>query len=401
MALRGLANRGGLAGRVVENVLAFNTATSRGVTTDLSSITSTFLNSSVQSSLQGCSAQCVRAFSSRTPIHSSLLFSRAQASVSPFPFAMVDARSLTRSMVSLIPRIHTRGMAKNAKKLEASGLKVWRPLTNGQRGRVTTRRDDLWGGKPHKALVMGKKRIGGRNNQGRTTVFWRGGGHKRLYRIIDFKRQLTGREGIVRRIEYDPNRSARIALIDYEGDVKATHYIIAPEGMKGGDPITQGPDSPIKTGNALPLLNIPVGTVVHNVELLPGKGAQMSRSAGTSCTLVKKADDGYASIKLQSGEVRLVLSRCYATIGVVSNAQHANRKLGKAGASRHLGRRPHVRGVVMNPVDHPMGGGEGRTSGGRPSCTPWGVPCKGYRTRNNPRTDAFRISRRPPKPSRK
>jgi len=292
-------------------------------------------------------------------------------------------------------------MAKNAKKLEASGLKVWRPLTNGQRGRVTTRRDDLWGGKPHKALVMGKKRIGGRNNQGRTTVFWRGGGHKRLYRIIDFKRQLTGREGIVRRIEYDPNRSARIALIDYEGDVKATHYIIAPEGMKGGDPITQGPDSPIKTGNALPLLNIPVGTVVHNVELLPGKGAQMSRSAGTSCTLVKKADDGYASIKLQSGEVRLVLSRCYATIGVVSNAQHANRKLGKAGASMHLGRRPHVRGVVMNPVDHPMGGGEGRTSGGRPSCTPWGVPCKGYRTRNNPRTDAFRISRRPPKPSRK
>uniref|UniRef100_A0A7S0RN69 Large ribosomal subunit protein uL2m n=1 Tax=Pyramimonas obovata TaxID=1411642 RepID=A0A7S0RN69_9CHLO len=398
MAFRGLANRRGLLGRVLENVRSFSTATARDVTTDLNTSTRSLIKS--QGQYEGFCTQGMRAFSSRASMHTGLLSSRTSASVPEvacLPFSLVDACTRTRTQTTLLPIMHTRGMAKAARAQKDSALKIWRPLTPGQRGRVTTKRNELWKGKPHKALTVGLKKSGGRNNQGRTTVWWRGGGAKRLYRIIDFKRQLTGVEGVVRRIEYDPNRSARIALVDYEGDAKATHYIIAPDGIKAGDPVTQGPEAPIKPGNALPLINIPVGSVIHNVELLPGKGGQLARAAGSSCTLVKKAEDGYASIKLQSGEVRLVLSRCYATIGVVSNKEHANRKLGKAGASRHLGRRPHVRGVAMNPVDHPMGGGEGRTSGGRPSCTPWGVPCKGFRTRNNPRTDVFRVARRPPK----
>eukprot|EP00238_Polyblepharides_amylifera_P014303 CAMPEP_0196587750 /NCGR_PEP_ID=MMETSP1081-20130531/58492_1 /TAXON_ID=36882 /ORGANISM="Pyramimonas amylifera, Strain CCMP720" /LENGTH=280 /DNA_ID=CAMNT_0041910025 /DNA_START=457 /DNA_END=1299 /DNA_ORIENTATION=+ len=278
-------------------------------------------------------------------------------------------------------------------------MKVYNPTTPGFRGRVITRRDDLWKGKPFKKLTQGKTRISGKNNKGRTTVWWRGGGHKRLYRIIDFKRQMFGLQGTVRRIEYDPNRSGRIALIDYGDDEKLTHYIIAPHGLKSGDPVTQGPESPIKTGNALPLFNLPLGTVVHNVELIPGRGGQMARAAGTSCTLMKKdtGEGKYCTLRLQSGELRLVLGRCLATVGRVSNVMHSNRKLGKAGAKRWAGRRPHVRGVAMNPIDHPMGGGEGKTSGGRPSCTPWGVPCKGYRTRQNKRTEKFRVARRPSK----
>ncbi|KAK3281454.1 54S ribosomal protein L2 mitochondrial [Cymbomonas tetramitiformis] len=292
-----------------------------------------------------------------------------------------------------------RGMAK---KVVAPGMKSFKPTSPGIRSRLITSRDGLWKGKPYKPLTKGLTKKGGRSGgTGRITVRHRGGGHKRLYRIIDFKRRLFGLTGIVRRIEYDPNRTARIALIDYEGDYKLTHYIIAPDGLKAGDLITQGPDSPVRNGNALPIENIPVGTTVHNVELLPGNGGQLARSAGASCTLIKKDEKGYATLRLTSGEMRLVLLQCMATVGVVSNKNHFNTRLGKAGVKRWLGFKPTVRGVAMNPIDHPHGGGEGRTSGGRPSCTPWGVPTKGYRTRNNKRTDVFRVARRPSKNSKK
>jgi len=272
-------------------------------------------------------------------------------------------------------------------------MKAYKPTTPGMRGRVITSRDGLWKGGPFKPLVTGKKRISGRNNAGRITVRFRGGGHKRLYRFVDFRRLPPG-EGVfgeVQRIEYDPNRSARLALVQYpppEGGAKPSFkYIIACEGMQAGTLVTSGASSPIRPGNSLMLKDIPAGTTIHNVELRPGRGAQMIRAAGTSGILLKKGDDGYALIKLPSGEQRLVRNHCTATIGVVSNAAHSNRKLGKAGASRWLGRRPHNRGISMNCVDHPMGGGRGKSKSKRHPVSPTGVLAKGKKTRNNKRTD--------------
>lgn len=287
--------------------------------------------------------------------------------------------------------VNLRGMATGSH--APTAMKVYRPTSPGTRGRVITRRDGLWKGKPWKALTEGIKRISGRNNSGKTTVWHRGGGHKRTYRKVDFKRQLWDVAAAVERIEYDPNRSARIALINY-GEVHGHSYIIAPDGLRPGDSVEAGPSASIQLGNALPLSSIPVGTVLHNVEMVPKRGGQLARAAGTYATLLRKGEDGYALIKLSSGEQRKVLNGCMATVGAVSNKEHSNRKLGKAGASRWLGRRPTVRGVAMNPIDHPHGGGEGKTSGGRPSVTPWGKPTKGRRTRNNPRTDKFIQTRR-------
>ena len=215
-----------------------------------------------------------------------------------------------------------------------------------------------------------------------------------MYRMVDFQRKLRGVLGTVRRIEYDPNRTTRIALVDFQGHNPA--YMLATDGMKAGDTVTAGDEGvDIRPGNAMPLGAMPVGTLIHNIELRPGQGGKLVRAAGAVATLVKKGDDGYATVRLPSGEQRLVLSRCFATVGTLSNREHQNRKLGKAGASRWLGVRPTTRGVAMNPVDQPHGGGEGRTSGGRPSCTPWGVQTKGKKTRNNKRTDVFRVARRP------
>ncbi len=272
-------------------------------------------------------------------------------------------------------------------------LQVHKPTSSGQRGRITTNRSTLWRGKPYKPLTKGLSKSGGRNNCGKITVWHRGGGHKRLYRMVDFQRKLRDVAGTVRRIEYDPNRTTRIALVDFEGHRPS--YILAVDGMKTGDSILAGDTGvDIRPGNAMPLETMPVGTFVHNIELRPGQGGKLVRAAGTVATLIKKGVDGYAVIKLPSGEQRLVLSRCYGTVGTLSNREHHNRVLGKAGAKRWLGVRPTTRGVAMNPVDHPHGGGEGRTSGGRPSCTPWGVHTKGKKTRNSKRTNAFRISRR-------
>ncbi|KAL3146915.1 54S ribosomal protein L2 mitochondrial [Trebouxia sp. C0009 RCD-2024] len=277
------------------------------------------------------------------------------------------------------------------------GLKVYKPTTPGMRGRVITDRRDLWKGKPFKALTEGITSSGGRNSQGRTTSFHRGGGHKRLYRIIDFKRDIKDVQGTLERVEYDPNRTARIALVKYpavggEGSKERYAYILAPQQMSPGDIIQSGPDAGIKTGNSLPLSAIPVGTALHNVEMHPGRGGQLARSAGTAARLVTK-DEKYAVVRLPSGEQRSVLSHCTATVGAVSNPQHKNTKLGKAGASRWLGRRPVVRGMAMNPVDHPHGGGRGKRKG-RISQTPWGVPTKGFRTRKTTRTDQYiRLSR--------
>ena len=292
------------------------------------------------------------------------------------------------------PGVFTRGFAA-----EAGSLKVYKPTSPGQRGRITTTRDHLWKGKPFKALTVGLRKKGGRNNQGRISVWHKGGGHKQLYRVIDMKRRATTAAGTVRRIEYDPNRSTRIALVDFLDDAKGTKpsYVLAAEGMRAGSTIVASTDGgvDIRPGNAMPLKEIPVGTNVHNIELRPGQGGKMVRAAGTSAVLVKKGEDGYATVRLPSGEQRLVLLACMATIGTLSNAQHANRVLGKAGAVRWLGVRPTTRGVAMNPIDHPHGGGEGRTSGGRPSVTPWGVHTKGHRTRNSKRTDNMRVARRP------
>ena len=246
------------------------------------------------------------------------------------------------------------------------------------------------------------RKSGGRNNAGRVTSRHRGGGAKRLYRVVDFARAPSTTRGLVTRLEYDPNRSARIALVNYAaaavGDAPASpprlSYILAPEGVKPGDSVASGPDAGIFPGNALALNDMPAGTTIHNIEMRPGGGGKLVRAAGTSAVLVKKGTDGYATVRLASGETRLLRGECVATVGVVGNKEHHNRKLGKAGASRHLGRRPHVRGVAMNPVDHPHGGGEGKTSGGRPSVTPWGFPTKGYRTRKNKRTDALIVERR-------
>lgn len=270
-------------------------------------------------------------------------------------------------------------------------LKKYRPMTPGTRQLVLVDRSDLHKGAPEKNLTEGKKKTGGRNNLGRVTAWHRGGGHKQRYRIIDWKRSKADVEGTVVRLEYDPNRTAFIALIEYTDGEKA--YIVAPQRLKAGDKVIAGDKADIKPGNAMPLRSMPVGTIIHNIEMKPGKGAQMCRSAGTYGQLVGR-DQGYAQIKLASGELRVVPQDCMATVGAVSNPDHMNQSFGKAGRSRWMGKRPHVRGVVMNPVDHPHGGGEGRTSGGRNPVTPWGKPTKGYKTRKNKTTDKFIIRRR-------
>lgn len=270
-------------------------------------------------------------------------------------------------------------------------LKQYKPTTNGRRGLVLVDRSALHKGKPEKGLTEGLRKNGGRNNTGRITARRIGGGHKRRYRIIDFKRNNTGVVGTVERLEYDPNRTAFIALVAFDGGEK--RYILAPQRLAEGDKVESGPQADIKPGNALPLANIPVGTIVHNVEMKPGKGGQIARSAGAYVQLVGK-DQGYAQLRLMSGELRLVRSECMATIGAVSNPDKQNANLGKAGRKRWLGKRPSVRGVAMNPIDHPHGGGEGRTSGGRHPVTPWGKPTKGKKTRKNKKTDGLIMRRR-------
>ena len=270
-------------------------------------------------------------------------------------------------------------------------LKSFNPVTPSLRGTVLIDRSELWKGKPVKGLTVGKHSTGGRNNHGHTTSRFRGGGHKRSYRIIDFKRRKHDVGAVVERLEYDPNRTAFIALIRYQDGELA--YILAPQRLRAGDAVVSGPRVDIKPGNAMPLAAIPVGTIVHNVELKPGAGGKLARAAGQYVQLVGK-DAGYAQIKLMSGELRLVRGECMATVGAVSNPDNSNQQIGKAGRSRWLGRRPHNRGVVMNPVDHPHGGGEGRTSGGRHPVTPWGKPTKGYKTRVNKRTDRLIIRSR-------
>ena len=273
----------------------------------------------------------------------------------------------------------------------AKFIKKAKPTSPGRRFRSWISRDDLHKGEPFHKLLEKKKQNSGRNNLGRITVRHRGGGHKKHYRIIDFKRVKDGIPATVERIEYDPNRSARIALILYADGQRA--YIIAPDDLCIGDILESGKSSIIKTGNCLELKDIPLGSVVHCVELFPGKGAQLSRSAGTSVQVI--AQEGrYVTLRLRSGEIRRVLSECRATLGSVSNAEHQLRSIGKAGAKRWMGIRPTVRGVAMNPIDHPHGGGEGKTSGGRHPVTPWGVPTKGYRTRKNKRNEHLIIRHR-------
>jgi len=270
-------------------------------------------------------------------------------------------------------------------------LKTHKPMTPGMRGLVLVDRSELYKGKPVKTLTEGLTKKGGRNNTGRITARRQGGGHKRRYRLIDFKRRKFDVSATVERIEYDPNRTAFIALLKYDdGELS---YILAPQRVKVGDKLIAGESADIKPGNALPLSNIPVGTIVHNVELKPGKGGQLARAAGTYLQMVGR-DAGYALLRLGSGEMRMVRSECMATIGAVSNPDQQNIKLGKAGRNRWLGKRPSVRGVAMNPVDHPHGGGEGRTSGGRHPVTPWGKPTKGKRTRSNKKTDRLIVRRR-------
>ena len=270
-------------------------------------------------------------------------------------------------------------------------LKAYNPTTPGRRGLVLVDRAGLWKGKPEKSLTEGLRNKGGRNNNGRITARRRGGGHKRRYRIIDFKRLKHDVEATVLRLEYDPNRTAFIALIKYaDGELS---YILAPQRLREGDKIISGDTVDIKPGNAMPMQNIPVGTIIHNVEMKVGKGGQIARSAGTYAQIIGK-DQGYAQLRLNSGELRMVRAECMATVGAVSNPDQQNIKLGKAGRKRWLGKRPSVRGVAMNPIDHPHGGGEGRTSGGRHPVTPWGKPTKGKRTRSNKKTDRLIMHRR-------
>ncbi len=265
------------------------------------------------------------------------------------------------------------------------------PTSPGRRFVVKVVSPELHKGAPHEPLLDKKTRSGGRNNAGRISVRHHGGGHKQRYRIIDFKRGKTGVPAVVERLEYDPNRTAHIALLKYaDGD---RTYIIAPKGLKAGAGVVASEDAPISAGNCLPLRNVPLGTQVHCIEMRPGKGAQMARAAGASAQLIAR-DGGYATLRLRSGEMRKVSAECRAVVGEVGNNEHSLRKLGKAGASRWRGVRPTVRGVVMNPVDHPHGGGEGRTSGGRHPVTPWGVPTKGHKTRSNKRTDKMIVRRR-------
>ncbi len=270
-------------------------------------------------------------------------------------------------------------------------LKNFKPTTPGQRNLVLVDRSELWSGKPVKQLTEGLRKKGGRNNAGRITARRRGGGHKRRYRTIDFKRQKFDMVATVERIEYDPNRTAFIALIKYEDGEQS--YIIAPQRLQVGDSVIAASTADIKPGNAMPMANMPVGTIIHNVEMKPGKGAQIARSAGTYAQLIGK-DQGYAQLRLSSGELRMVRGECMATVGAVSNPDQQNIKLGKAGRSRWIGKRPSVRGVAMNPIDHPHGGGEGRTSGGRHPVSPWGKPTKGKRTRSNKKTDRLIMRRR-------
>jgi large subunit ribosomal protein L2 len=270
-------------------------------------------------------------------------------------------------------------------------IKTYRPTTQTLRYRTTLVNDDITSTSPHKPLLEPKPRTGGRRNSGDMTMRFIGGGHKRKLRIIDFKRDKTGIPATVTTIEYDPNRSSRIALLAYADGEK--RYIIQPEGLKVGQKVVSGPEADILVGNALPLRNIPPGTQIHNLELKPGKGGQMVRSAGGAAQLIAKEAE-YALVKLPSGETRKISQDCMATIGQVGNLDHENVTIGKAGRSRWLGKRPHNRGVSMNPVDHPHGGGEGKTSGGRHPVTPWGQPTRGYKTRNNKRTDKFIVSRR-------
>jgi large subunit ribosomal protein L2 len=266
-----------------------------------------------------------------------------------------------------------------------------KPTSPGRRHVVRVTTEDLHKGAPYAPLLEKQTRSGGRNNNGRITTRHIGGGHKQHYRVIDFKRSKDSIPAKVERIEYDPNRTAHIALLLFADGER--RYIIAPKGVKAGDTLQSGPAAPIKNGNCLPLRNIPVGSVIHAVEMKPGKGAQLARSAGASIQLVAR-EGQYATLRLRSGEMRKVLSDCRATMGEVSNSEHSLRKLGKAGATRWRGVRPTVRGVAMNPVDHPHGGGEGRTSGGRHPVSPWGTPTKGYKTRSNKRTDGLIVRRR-------
>ncbi len=270
-------------------------------------------------------------------------------------------------------------------------IKSYRPTTPTRRFQSTVLRDEITRQRPERSLVKGKSNSGGRNSTGSISIWFRGGGHKRRYRAVDFKRDKIGVPAKVATIEYDPNRSANLALLHYLDGEK--RYILQPAGLKVGMKIMSGPEADILVGNALPLKNIPPGTLVHNVELKPGKGGQMARAAGSDVRLISK-EGGYALLKLPSGEVRRVLVDCMATIGQVGNVEHSNISLGKAGRKRWLGKRPHNRGVTMNPVDHPHGGGEGKTSGGRNPVTPWGRPTRGYKTRNNRRTDQFIVARR-------
>ncbi|MGH8650580.1 MAG: 50S ribosomal protein L2, partial [Burkholderiales bacterium] len=265
------------------------------------------------------------------------------------------------------------------------------PYTETRRFQTGLTYEELTSSVPFKPLLEPKTRISGRNNQGELTIWRRGGGHKRMYRVSDFKRDKVGIPARVTTVEYDPNRSAFISLLHYEDGEK--RYILHPLGLKVGDAVTAGENVDILPGNCLPLKNIPLGTMIHNVELKPGRGGQIARSAGSSVQLVAKEGE-YASVKMPSGEIRKIYIECYATIGQVGNLDHENVSIGKAGRSRWLGIRPHVRGVAMNPVDHPLGGGEGKTSGGRHPVSPWGIPTKGYKTRNNKRTDKLIIRRR-------
>jgi large subunit ribosomal protein L2 len=270
-------------------------------------------------------------------------------------------------------------------------VKTYRPTTPTRRFQTVVSREDITKQTPEKSLVKGKPGTGGRSSTGRVSSRFRGGGHKKAYREIDFKRDKTGIAAVVASIEYDPNRSARIALLHYVDGEK--RYILAPAGLEVGRKILSGPEADILIGNSLPLKNIPAGTVVHNIELKPGKGGQMARSAGAQAQLVSKEGE-YALLKLPSGEVRKVLVDCAATIGQVGNVEHENVSLGKAGRKRWMGKMPHNRGVSMNPVDHPHGGGEGKTSGGRHPVTPWGQPTRGFKTRNNKRTDKWIVTRK-------
>jgi large subunit ribosomal protein L2 len=270
------------------------------------------------------------------------------------------------------------------------GIRKYKPTSPGTRFRTVMDFAEVTANEPLKSLTRPLRKTGGRNNRGRVTMWQRGGGNSKKYRLIDFKRDKTGVPAVVSTIEYDPNRSSRIALLNYKDGEK--RYIILPAGLKVGDEIVSGKGAEIKVGNALPLSEMPLGSFIHNIELQPGQGAKMVRSAGTSAQLIAK-EEKYVQVKLSSGEVRRVAANCMATIGQVGNPEHENLSSGKAGRSRWLGKRPHVRGVVMNPVDHPLGGGEGKSSGGRPPCTPWGVP-EGIKTRNSKRTNMYIVKRR-------